>query len=253
MLRRRWPVQSTNRRPSQPTRPRVSARLRSTWLDQSSRCPARISLRAQLQFSVSEPRKRTDQFDSSGSHQHCGLHRFRQHRNRRQDHPRRTFRHRHHSRGAQGTRRGRHQDRVRRLDARRRVQPRAHPARHPPRAAQPHARRRQERRRHQPRARRARDGVHAPPHQRLRHRRRRQRLPVARRKAQAVRQEGLRGRRTRLHEHHPAAELPRVHRLREPRATAVAARPRRRAEPAAPVALSRHRPSRRHFRSCGAR
>jgi hypothetical protein len=51
------------------------------------------------------------------------------------------------------------------------------------------------------------------PHQRLRHRRRGQRLPVARGETEAVRQEGVRRRRTRVHERHPAAQPPRVHRL----------------------------------------
>ena len=151
----------------------------------------------------------------------------------------------------QGARRGRHQDRLRRLDARRRVQPRADPARHPARAAQPDARRRQERRRHQPRARRARDGVHPPAHQRLRHRRRRQRLPVAGREAEAVRQEGVRRRRPRVHEHHPAAQLPRVHRLREPAGVRKPAAEQRAAD--AGAATAQRRRSRRRSRSCAAR
>ena len=115
-----------------------------------------------------------------------------------------------------------------------------HPARHPPGTAQLDARRRQERRRHQPGARCPRDGVHASAHQRVRDRRRRQRLPRAGREAQAVRQEGVRRRRPGIHEHHPAAQLPRVHRLREPDGVAAGRAPKaagpRRPPPRAPIA-----------------
>ena len=86
-------------------------------------------------------------------------------------------------------------------------------------------------------------------HQRLRHRRRRQRLPVAGREAEAVRQEGVRRRRPRVHEHHPAAQLPRVHRLREPAGCAS----RRQQRPADAGRRGERRRSRRRFRSCAAR
>ena len=107
----------------------------------------------------------------------CGLHRLRQHRNRRQDHPRRAI-----STSAPCSKRIKERGEVvtkiaygdwkRAGDYSRSLT--QHAIQHG--AAQPDARRRQERRRHQPRARRARDGVHPQPHQRLRHRRRRQRL-----------------------------------------------------------------------------
>jgi hypothetical protein len=54
--------------------------------------------------------------------------------------PSTPVRHRHRPRSAQGARRRRLQDRLRRLDARRRLQPLADAARHQARAAQPHAR-----------------------------------------------------------------------------------------------------------------
>ena len=155
-----------------------------------------------------------------------GIHRFRQHRNRRQEHTRNTVRHRRRARSLEGARRGRLEDRLRRLDARRRLQPFVDPARHQAGAAQPDARRRQERGGHQPGARRAGDGLHPHPHQRLRHRRRRQRLHHAGRKAEAIRQADLRGRRPRVHQRGDAAQLPRVHRLREPGGLAAGRRSR---------------------------
>ena len=180
----------------------------------------------------------------------CSIHRFRQHRDRRQEHARHAVRHRRRARGAQGARRRRLEDRLRRLDARRRLQPVAHPARDQAGAAQPHARRRQERRGHQPGARRARDGLHPHPHQRLRDRRRRQRLHHAGREAEAVRQADLRGRRPRVHQRGDAAQLPRVHRLREPGRLAAGAgsRPSDRAGRGGAGARSS-----RSCRSCGAR
>ena len=179
----------------------------------------------------------------------CGIHRLRQHRDRGQEHAGRAVRHRGRPRGAQGTRRRRFEDCLRRLDARGRLQPVAHAARDEAGPAQPHTGRRQERRRHQPRARRARDGLHPRPHQRLRHRRRRQRLHHARREAQTVRQADLRRRRPRVHQHGDAAQLPRVHRLREPGGLAALARGSRTVERAG---LDRRR-SNRSCRSCGAR
>ena len=119
--------------------------------------------------------------------QDCRLHRFRQRRDRRQDHARPAVRYRRRARSHQGTRRDHHQGRLRRLEARRRLRPGDGQPRRAPRAARDDARRRQERRRHQPGARRARDGVHPRPHQRLRHRRRRQRLHHPGREAEAVR------------------------------------------------------------------
>ena len=99
------------------------------------------------------------------------------------------------------------------------------------------------------RRRRPRDGLHPPAHQRLRDRRRRQRLPVAGREAEAVRQEGVRGRRPRLHERDSAAQLPRVHRLREP----VGRAGNRRSRAAGRCRRPRRCRLPRRFRWCGAR
>ena len=52
-------------------------------------------------------------------------------------------------------------------------------------------------------------------HQCVRHRGRRQRFHRPGREAEAIRQAGLRGRRPRVYQQHPAAELSRVHQLRE--------------------------------------
>ena len=116
--------------------------------------------------------------------------------------------------------------------------PHPHPAPSAWCSAKAYARRRQERRRHQHGARRAGDGVHAPPHQRVRHRRRRQRLHVAGREAEAVRQEGVHRRRTRVHQRDAAEELPRVHRVRKsrPACGGAAARDTRGAQPTASLA-----------------
>ena len=78
------------------------------------------------------------------------LHRFRQHRDRRQSFPQHSIRHWPRARGAPRAGGRRLQNRLRRLDPRRRLQP-LDAARHQARAAQPDTRRRQERRRHQPR------------------------------------------------------------------------------------------------------
>src|SRR6266850_2050377 len=76
------------------------------------------------------------------------VHRFRQRRDRREEHHRQPVRHRPHPRGHQGARRDRHEGRLQRLEARGRLQPCPHPARHPHGPAQHDAGRRQERRRH---------------------------------------------------------------------------------------------------------
>ena len=88
------------------------------------------------------------------------------------------------------------------------------------------------------------------PHQRLRDRRRRQRLHHARRETEAVRQADLRGRRPRVHQPGDAAQLPRVHRLREPGRLAACAAIA--AASSGPVSARRRR-SIRWCRWCGAR